>query len=379
MSAPEADAAISGAAAKLKPVHYILIIVASAVALGTIPVVSALLKKQKHADVVDAVVAGSVGTPYHPIDDVRPDPQVLLVSGRPMGAPPASPPAPTGSPSLIVTQQELPQTVVSATQGPTDQRLFGQQGQGAPPVSSAGTAGGQVPQATKVAAEGSLGSLLSPTETTGYAASRIAKPWATIEQGRVIACNSVTKMNSQLPGFVKAIIPNDVKSVDGTTTLIDRNSTVFGEISHGLAAGQDRLFVLWRSIRTPAPDFVRITINSPAADELGQGGLDGDVDHHTWKKISGALLLSGIDTGLKGLSYGLQSALSHGNSNNGSGGNGNVNLYEFQGQGQSLASDLLSHTVTIPDTLTRDQAMPCSIFLSGDLDFSSVYALRRRH
>jgi type IV secretory pathway VirB10-like protein len=73
----------------------------------------------------------------------------------------------------------------------------------------------------------------------------------------------------------------------------------------------------------------------------------------------------------------LTASLQHGN-NNGYGGGSNLNFYQFQGQGSSLASDLLSHTLTIPDTLSRDQGLPCSAFVSGDLDFSTVYDLIRR-
>jgi type IV secretion system protein VirB10 len=220
-----------------------------------------------------------------------------------------------------------------------------------------------------------MGVMLKPTETEGFRATRLPHPWATIEQGRVIACNSVTPMTSQLPGFVQAKITYDVRSADGTVTLIDRNSTIFGEIAHGLAAGQDRLFVLWRSILTPPPDLVRITLNSPAADELGEAGMPGDIDQHVWKKIGGALLLSGADAVLEGVGAGLGSMLSKGNNNSTT---SNLNFYQFQSQGQGLASALMSHTIEIPDTLHRDQALPCSIFVSGDLDFSSVYQLRRR-
>jgi type IV secretion system protein VirB10 len=184
-------------------------------------------------------------------------------------------------------------------------------------------------------------------------------------------------MSSELPGFVKATIPIDVRSADGTMTLIDRGSTVFGEIAHGLANGQERLFVLWRSVMTPAPNFVRITLNSPAADELGESGLAGDLNTHVWRRIGGALMLSGVEALLQGGSQALANSTQRSDGNNNGGGGGSLNFYQFQGQGSSLASQLLAHTINIPDTVTRDQGMPCSIFVSGDLDFSAVYSLRK--
>jgi type IV secretion system protein VirB10 len=371
---------ISGASAKLKPWHYLAIGVVCVSAVILVPKINGWVSGRRNEDrtaAAMAAVTGSGGEPWHTPN--YPDVTKVTLS-KPALVPPPPPPrssAPIDAP--LVTQpptvnalhgqgNDVPNYVAfsgSTAQTPPGQSQSQMRGQG-----------GATPQATPVAANeaGSMGALLKPTETLGFVATRLPHPWATIEQGRVIPCNSVTPMNSELPGFVKAQITNDVYGADGTTVLVNRGSHVFGEIAHGLVSGQDRLFVLWRSILTPAPDFVRITLNSPAADELGEAGLPGDINHHTWQKIGGALMLSGADTLLQGIGSGLGQALSHGGSNNGSG--ANLNFYQFQSQGSSLASDLLKNTVTIPDTLHRDQALACSIFVSGDLDFSSVYSLR---
>lgn len=233
--------------------------------------------------------------------------------------------------------------------------------------------------ATASKTDSALGGLLKPTVLSGYSATRMAHPEWTIEQGRVFSCHNVTPLNSQLPGFVSAKVDNNVWSYDGSNVLIDQNSTLFGEIAHGLADGQDRLFVLWRQVTTPSPYSIRITLNSPAADELGETGLPGDVDHHLWRKLQGALMLSGIDVASSVASAGLEQALTNpGSQTNQMGGVGSsLNFYQFQNQGNQMASQLLAHDMQIPDTLHRDQAMPCSVFVSGDLDFSSVYKDRR--
>lgn len=359
---------ISGRMARLKPWHYALIGGVSVAGMALIPALTNLATQKKAADTTAATLAASAsnaGEPWHP--PTFPAPDIVTATFK------LTPPPVPVMPNPLVTTP--PAAIPGSGGAPPDYRMFGQRTQPPPPESF--NAGGANPQATRAAAtapDGPLGALLKPTETAGYSATRMAHPWATIEQGRIIACNAVTPMTSELPGFVKAKVTYDVRSADGTTTLIDRNSDIFGEIAHGLSAGQDRLFVLWRSITTPPPDLVRITLNAPAADELGEAGLPGDINNHMWKRIGGALLLSGVDALLQGVGAGIGSALSHGNNSNGS----NLNFYQFQGQGQGLAASLLQHTIEIPDTLHRDQALPCSIFVSGDLDFSSVYQLRRR-
>jgi type IV secretion system protein VirB10 len=365
---------ISGRMARLKPWHYALIGGVSVAGIALIPALNNLATKKKAEDTTAAMLAANAsnaGEPWHP--PTFPAAEIVTTTYKPVATPPPPPPPPPTTPNPLVTT--APTAIPGSGGAPADYRMFGQRSQ--PPPAEQVNAGGGNPQATHVAAtapDGSMGAMLKPTETTGYNATRMTHPWATIEQGRIIACNAVTPMTSELPGFVKAKVTHDVRSADGTTTLIDRNSDIFGEIAHGLSAGQDRLFVLWRSITTPPPDLVRITLNSPTADELGEAGLPGDINNHMWKRIGGALLLSGVDALLEGAGAGIGSALSHGNNSNGS----NLNFYQFQGQGQGLAASLMQHTIEIPDTLHRDQALPCSIFVSGDLDFNSVYQLRRR-
>lgn len=361
---------ISSRMAMLKPWHYVLIGGVSVAGIALIPALNTLATKKKAEDTTAATLAASAsntGEPWHP--PTFPAADIVTTTPKPM--PPPSPSAPPPPTALIATP---PASLPGAGAAPADYRMFGQRSQ--PPAQSINAgAGAQAIRAATPGPDSPMGALLKPTETPGYSATRMAHPWATIEQGRIIACNAVTPMTSELPGFVKAKVTYDVRSADGTTTLIDRNSNIFGEIAHGLSAGQDRLFVLWRSITTPPPDLVRITLNAPAADELGEAGLPGDINNHMWKRIGGALLLSGVDALLGGAGAGIGAALSHGNSNSSG---SNLNFYQFQGQGQGLAASLIQHTVEIPDTLHRDQALPCSIFVSGDLDFSSVYQLRRR-
>lgn len=355
--APEEDATLSGLAARLRPWQIVTVGVVSVLGLALVTHLPELFHKTRATDAA-ALTAGVGGTgeawhaPTYPASE-----PVSLVR-------PTPPP---------LAQVDAPRLGPTSSGGVPDFRLFGNQGQ---PLQQQGG------QTQRVAAGGSpstggenaLGGLLKPTELPGYKAARMPHPWATIEQGRIIACNTVTKINSSLPGFVSAKTVYDTYGADGSTILLERNSTVFGEVTRGLVQGMDRVFVLWRSVLTPPPNLVRITLNSPAADEIGQSGLDGTVDQHLWKRIGGAVLLSGIQAGLQGLSQGLSQALS---GNNRNGGNSQTNFYQFQSSGDSLASQLLQHTISIPDVLTRDQAMPCEIFAAGDLDFSDVYSLRR--
>jgi type IV secretion system protein VirB10 len=217
----------------------------------------------------------------------------------------------------------------------------------------------------------SLSERLQPTELTGVSATRLKNPELTIAQGTIIPCIEQTALDSSYPGLITAVIPQDTYSVGGHTVLIDAGSKVVGTMQKGIINGLSREFVLWQQITTPAPGFVRIALDSPAADALGRTGLDGDVNRHIWEKLEGALLLSTVDTGIQAAALGATSALA----NRSTTGN-NLNFYQFQGYGDQAVASLLQSTITIPDTLTRPQGASCSIFVARDLDFSSVYSLR---
>ncbi|MGQ4828530.1 TrbI/VirB10 family protein, partial [Enterococcus faecalis] len=79
--------------------------------------------------------------------------------------------------------------------------------------------------------------------------------------------------NSDLPGFVRAVVSRDVTGFDGNRVLIPAGSRLIGQYRSGLAAGQSRAFVIWtRMIR---PDGVSVALGSPVTDTLGRAGLGG--------------------------------------------------------------------------------------------------------
>jgi type IV secretion system protein VirB10 len=194
-------------------------------------------------------------------------------------------------------------------------------------------------------------------------AHRMKHPSLTIPAGIVIPCILQTAINSELMGFVDCVMPSEVRSADGTVSLLDKGTTVFGQIRSGLRRGQERLFILWTRARTP--DNVTVDLASPAADELGGAGVSGAVNDHFWKMFWTAALYSLIDYGPQLATTALQ------NQNHAS-----VNNYTtFLTPQQSLANTILQDDLHIPPTLEKNQGDAVSIFVARDLDFSGVYAL----
>lgn len=144
--------------------------------------------------------------------------------------------------------------------------------------------------------------------------------------------------------------------------LLDRGTTVIGEIQRGLQQGDARVFVLWTRIETP--DHALVSIASPGADELGRSGMPGTVDNHFWQRFGGAMLMSVIQGAFQAA----------GQYAGGSG--GGTGIDSFQSNGGQAVETTLRATVNIPPTLKKNQGDAVSIFVARDLDFSDVYDLR---
>ena len=141
-----------------------------------------------------------------------------------------------------------------------------------------------------------------------------------------------------------------------------------GAVEHGLATGEDRLFLVWTDALTPRPDLLAIPLDSPAADELGQTGAPGDVDDHLWKRIKTALLLSAVEfAGNAGTA-----ALEQGPNNT------YLNFNGVANTGNSLAQMAFGRDLNIPPTLYRGPGQPLAVYVNHYIDLYRFYQDRVR-
>jgi type IV secretion system protein VirB10 len=178
--------------------------------------------------------------------------------------------------------------------------------------------------------------------------SRIADPAHTIPQGAVIPAVLETALNSDLPGFARAIVSRDVKGFDGSVVLVPRGSRLIGQYKSGLSSGVTRAFVIWE--RLIRPDGVSIQLGSPVTDEIGQTGLSGDVDSHFLKRFGAAMLLSVVN----GL------VTSH---------SGTAIVFGASTGGQGASTDALGVDARIPPTVRIAQGTVIQVFVAHDLPF----------
>jgi type IV secretion system protein VirB10 len=174
-------------------------------------------------------------------------------------------------------------------------------------------------------------------------------PKTTVTQGTMIPAVLETAINTDVPGYVRAVVSQDVRSFDGTRVLVPRSSRLIGQYQSGLQAGQKRAYVIWtRLIR---PDGVSVALASPASGFDGSGGLPGQVDSHFFQRFGSSILLSVIG--------GLSTVAS-----------GGASL--IVGGGQNAASTALQQNGQISPTVRVRMGEPIRVFTARDLDFSQA-------
>lgn len=182
--------------------------------------------------------------------------------------------------------------------------------------------------------------------------TRLANPSATVPQGALIQAVLETALDSNRPGFVRAIVSRDVRSFDGTKILIPRGSRLFGEYKADLVDGQNRAFILWQKLTRP--DGVQINVESPAADPLGRAGVKGSVNTHFFQRFAGSILQSALDIGV-----GIATR---------SASDGTV-VVGLPGSSQTVINPAQA---SIKPTLKVKHGSSVSVFVARDLDFSAA-------
>jgi len=176
-----------------------------------------------------------------------------------------------------------------------------------------------------------------------------------VPEGAVIPAVLETALNSDLPGYTRALVSRDVLSFDGKNVLIPRGSRLIGQYRSAVALGQSRAFVVWT--RLVRPDGVNIQLADPGTDALGRGGLEGHVDTHFMRRFGGAILLTLLNAG----------ATAAASAND-------ANTAVIIGNTQGIGAQTVGQTQNVAPTVDVPQGTPIRIFVTRDLDFSDVGA-----
>ncbi|AKM33514.1 type VI secretion protein (plasmid) [Pandoraea faecigallinarum] len=182
-----------------------------------------------------------------------------------------------------------------------------------------------------------------------------------ILQGKLIEAVLEPRAISDLPGMVCATVQRDVYGAQGRHRLIPWGSRVCGVYSAEVRKGQDRLFVIWNTVRRP--DGVEVALDSAGADQLGTAGMGGRVDRHFAEVFGMSALLSIIGAGAATVGVNpvdqYNSAAAYRQS--------------VQQAAAQTSQSVLQPYINIAPTITVPAGSRVRIYVNKDLDFTPVY------
>ena len=279
-------------------------------------------------------------------------PPAIIAPQPPIASLPAAPAMDSSqnlkSPAVVVDLQAGLPAPAQATTQVTGQNRSATDASGDAPHSATG-AGGSFGANQQFAAEASA------SQPEAAVATQMTHLSATITQGATIPGVLETALNSDLPGYTRAVVSRDVRSFDGKAVLIPRGSRLIGQYRSALSLGQSRVFIIWT--RVIRPDGVSVQIGSPGDDALGRGGLTGEVNSHFFTRFGGAVLLSVLNTGLAAVA-GTPST--------------QVVIGSPAAAVGAAASAVVPTGETVLPTIEVAQGAAITIFVARDLDFSIV-------
>ena len=274
--------------------------------------------------------------------------QAVTTVGQPMPAQPVAAPRADPAPQPVLASMPGPMPVTAANPYANPTVVFDASNLASPVGAAAPAQPGETGAGT-----GNAGDFASRIGGVGGApaqARAMVNPQTTVTQGTLIPAVLETAINTDVPGYVRAVVSQDVRSFDGTRVLVPRSSRLIGQYQSGLQGGQKRAYVIWtRLIR---PDGASVNIASPAVGFDGTTGLEGKVNSHFFRRFGSSMLLSVIG----GLATGGASVV--------------------LGGGTSAASTALQQDGQIAPTVRVRAGEPIRVFTARDLDFGQVAAVK---
>src|SRR5947209_497718 len=277
-------------------------------------------------------------------------PMPAAMPGRPAAMPPTTVAAINPQPGTVAGTAHMPGMGAMPGISPISSPVLVYDGGSAPTmVASAGTNTPRDADGAPTLLAGASPGRGFASENNSVRASALAEPANTVVQGTLIAAVLETAINTDVPGYARAVVSQDVKSFDGSRVLIPRSSRLIGEYKGVTQAGQRRAYLMWT--RLVRPDGVSVALASPAVDFSGQAGVGGEVNSHFFSRFGSSILLS-ILGGAGSLVTGGASTVVVG------------------GAGQSAASVAAQHDGNRGPTIKVPQGEPIRVFTARDLIFS---------
>ena len=169
-------------------------------------------------------------------------------------------------------------------------------------------------------------------------------------QGTVINLTLETRINSNLPGPVRALVNQPVYAANGSRLLIPARSRLYGSYPTARQAEQ-RLFLVWQRLITP--EGIEVFLDSPGAGPIGAAGLGGRVNKRFIERFGAAMIFSVVGS------------MNRSNNDNG------ISLY-YHSAARNAAEIALENSVNLAPIIEIKPGAAIAAVVNRDLDFRAA-------
>jgi type IV secretory pathway VirB10-like protein len=188
----------------------------------------------------------------------------------------------------------------------------------------------------------------------------------TLMEGYLIPATLDTKIDSDLPGDIRAFVTRDIyDSIQMKYLLIPKGTQLIGSYDERVVLNQEKLLMSWERMIFPDGRSIRLPkLNT--YDLQGQSGLAGEVDNHFWKIFGQSAFLSLIGAATnaslpqQGGFHQQRDAATMA---------GQQIAQEFN----RVSNEVLRRNLNMAPTINIPSATPFNIFLAGDISFQEPY------
>ena len=187
-----------------------------------------------------------------------------------------------------------------------------------------------------------------------------------VEAGTIIPAVLISRIDSNLPGFIKAETVNDVFSYNGRCLEIPKGSFLIGMYSSQIAANQSRLLVAFKTLELPSGRQINL-LGMPGMAGRGTSGFHDLVNTHFWTIFGTSLLLSFISVGSQayGTATGAVSPSAYGGTSPVT--PAGVGEQTLSNTASNLSQNMLARYANIPPTLIIRQGFRFNVFVSKNM------------
>lgn len=188
----------------------------------------------------------------------------------------------------------------------------------------------------------------------------------TLMEGTLIPAVLQTRINSQLPGNITAMINRDIyDSIKQKHLLIPRGTRLIGSYDERIVLNQSKIMLSWGRMIFPDGRSLRLPdLNSH--DLQGTSGLKGKVNNHFWKIFGQSAMLSLIGAGVNSaspqdFSFSRQQSVSE------------AAAEQIAQDFNRVSNQVLQRNLMMAPEITIPYGEKFTIFLAGDISFAEPY------